>query len=163
MSFQIRWLIILIFLMVLLSLMVSVLHFLKKVKTVKAKIVMDRLSIFSVGVIAFLFAGYHVDLIVEINTLTDAMVYVDAITFTILGFGLYFLLSQNFFAYTDDLIMTFSRCYNRSQIKVTSIKHAFADRVLIKAVDTEGKYVETHMLFRLTRSNYDRYKDLFDE
>ncbi len=102
MSIKFRWIFVAISFLILLSLFIPTFKFLRKAKALQANVVTDGLSTFSIGAIAFLFTGYQVDLMVEINTMSNALVYSYGMTFSFLGLALSFLLSQNIFAFTDD-------------------------------------------------------------
>ena len=131
----------------------QVLLFIKNTKRENAKIITDKLSLYSIFIISFLFIGYVIDFALEIGTMNNAQITAYIFACGSLSISLNILLSRNVFALSEHKLLVNNNKYDIDQLHVKSIKKCFYHRILIKT--------NNGIVLRLTEDNFKKYQMLF--
>lgn len=133
----------------------QVLFFIKNTKKENAKIITDKLSLYSIFIISFLFIGYVIDFALEIGTMNNTQITAYMLACGLLSISLNMLLSHNVFALSAHKLLVNNNKYDIDQLHVKSIKKCFYHRILIKA--------NNGISLRLNENNFKKYQTLFSQ
>lgn len=129
----------------------------------RANIVIEKLGVFSFCIIMLILIGLEIDFILTLLRHISAEIsnnYQTDYGVALVSLSLYWLLTQNIYAFSEDAIIVGNQKWAMTKTSITNYKTGFAGRII---VDVKHSATKKTLKLRLSKANFEKLQSILND